>query len=227
MPCNCSGFTVSNYSNDFYSKFGGKTCWIRDYGQDDDLNGIYQVSNTLPAGEYTFYVYAKIDGAFSGSNNPGVFIRVTDTSDNILAESEHLTSVSSEYIRLIAPFEIATAQSVKVEIMISGRGSVDVDGAQLENNPFANAYNMLENGNFEHNSGWYVSSGVSYTSGTCFNMSHSLMMVGNLDFDRYATQIIKVKSKRSVRETFTLSGWAKGYGIPNHERDDVNTPQFR
>ena len=227
MPCNCSGFTVSNYSNDSYSKFGGKTCWIRNYGQDDDLNGIYQVSNTLPAGEYTFSVYAKIDGAFSGSDNPGVFIRVTDTSDNVLAESERLTSVSSEYIRLIAPFEIASAQSVKVEIMISGRGSVDVDGAQLENNPYANAYNMLENGNFERSSGWSYSSGVSYTSGTRFNMSRSLMMTGNLESECYARQNVTVKKTRSTRETFTLSGWAKGYGLPNHEREGITTPTFR
>lgn len=34
-------------------------------------------------------------------------------------------------------------------------------------------------------------------------------------------------SGRSVRETFTLSGWAKGYGLPNHERDGVKTPAFR
>ncbi len=26
---------------------------------------------------------------------------------------------------------------------------------------------------------------------------------------------------------FTLSGWAKGYGLPNHERDGVTTPMFR
>lgn len=56
MPYNCSGFTVSNYSSDSYSKFGGKSCRLRNYGQDDDLNGIYQVSDTLPAGEYTFSV---------------------------------------------------------------------------------------------------------------------------------------------------------------------------
>lgn len=62
MPCNCGGFQVSNYSNDSYTKFGGKTCWLRNYGQDCGINGIYQVTNTLPAGNYTFSVYARIDG---------------------------------------------------------------------------------------------------------------------------------------------------------------------
>ena len=227
MHCNCSGFTVSNYSNDSYSKFGGNTCWIRNYGQDDDLNGIYQDTNTLPAGEYTFSVYTKIDGAFSGNVNPGVFIRVTDTSNNILAESERLIERSSEYVRLIALFEITSAQSVKVQIMISGRGSVDVDGAQLENNPYANAYNMLENGNFERSSGWTLSSGTSYNSGTSFNMSHSIMISGNLESGCCVSQKVLVKKTRSTRETFTLSGWAKGYGLPNHERDGVMTPTFR
>lgn len=35
------------------------------------------------------------------------------------------------------------------------------------------------------------------------------------------------KKTRSTRETFTLSGWAKGYGLPNYERDGVTTPTFR
>lgn len=227
MPCNCGDFMVSNYIGDSYAKFGSKTCWIRNYGQDEDLNGMYQVSNTLPAGGYTFSVYAKVDSTFRGSNAPGVFIRVTDTADNILTESEHLAAVSAEYIRLIAPFEIKSAQSVKVEIMISGRGSVDVDGAQLENNPYANAYNMLENGNFERSNGWSMTSGVSYTGNTRFNMSRSLMITGDLESERHAYQTVPVKTTRSTRETFTLSGWAKGYGLPNHEREGIFTPTFR
>lgn len=71
---------------------------------------------------------------------------MTDTADNVLAESERLVACEAEYIRLIAPFVLTASKSVKVQILINGRGSVDVDGAQLENNAFANAYNLLENG---------------------------------------------------------------------------------
>ncbi|MFR1517684.1 MAG: RHS repeat-associated core domain-containing protein [Clostridia bacterium] len=228
MPCNCGSFFISNYNNDSYAKFGGKTCWMRNHGQERGINGIYQVTNVLPAGNYTFSAYARIDGAFSGCEDSGVFIRVTDTSDNILVESERLVSYDTEYIRLIAPFVLTSAKSVKVQILINGNGSVDIDAAQLENNAFANAYNMLENGNFERGTNsWSKTAGVSYSTSTRFNMSKSLYMSGNLTSSRYAYQKVTVKTSRSTRETFTLSGWAKGYGIVNRERDFAQAPQFR
>ena len=53
-------------------------------------------------------------------------------------------------------------------------------------------------------------------------------MNGAVSFDRYAYQTPAVRTTRSTRETFTLSGWAKGYGLPNHDREDVtNAPRFR
>ncbi len=228
MPCNCGSFQISNYSSDSYAKFGGKTCWMRDYGTDCGTNGIYQVTNILPVGKYAFSVYARIDGAFGGAENPGVFLRVTDTSDNILAESERISSYDTEYIRLIAPFELTIAKSIKVQILAEGRGSVDIDAAQLENNGFANAYNMLENGNFERGTdGWNTTAGVSYSTGTRFNMSKALYMSGDLDSIRYAYQKVAVKTNSSTRETFTLSGWAKGCGIVERERDNAPLPCFR
>lgn len=70
LPDNDSGFTVSNYNSESYAKFGGKTCWLRYYGSSLGENGIRQTSMTLPKGQYTFSVYAKIDGAFSGGEKP-------------------------------------------------------------------------------------------------------------------------------------------------------------
>jgi hypothetical protein len=166
--------------------------------------------------------------SFIGTN-PGAFIRVTDTAGNILGVSEHLVKSDSEYTRLIVPFELDAAQSVQVQILVNGKGTVYADAAQLENNPYANAYNMLENGNFERGtSGWTCSDDVYSTTGTCFNMSKSLYMSGAVSSDRYAYQTPAVRTTRSTRETFTLSGWAKGYGLPNHDREDVtDAPRFR
>ena len=89
---------------------------------------------------------------------------------------------------------------------------------------------MLENGNFERGtSGWSCeTAGVYSTTGTRFKMSKSLCMNGEVSSDRYAYQTPAVRTTRSTRETFTLSGWAKGYGLPNHDREDVaDTPRFR
>lgn len=229
MPGNCDDIYISNYAYEPYTKFGKKLLRMQSYNADCSENGVYQTTNSLPKGKYTFSVYLRVLSTFIGTN-PGAFIRVTDTSDNILGVSELLTSYDSEYTRLIVPFELSSAQSVKVQIVINGKGTIYADAAQLENNPYANAYNMLENGNFEcGTSGWTCeTAGVYSTTGTCFNMSKALYMSGSISSDRYAYQDVTVRTSRATRETFTLSGWAKGYGLPNHERDNVtNAPRFR
>ena len=58
-------------------------------------------------------------------------------------------------------------------------------------------------------------------------MTRSVKMTGKLSLVRNVYQDVAVKSPASTRETFTLSGWAKGYGIPVHERDGLSTPVFR
>lgn len=228
MPGNCGDLYISNYTYEPYAKFGKKVLRMQSNKADCNDNGVYQVTNTLSKGRYTFSAYLRVLSAFSGTD-AGAFIRVTDTSGNVLGVSEHLTKYDSEYTRLIVPFELDTAQCVQVQIVVNGKGTIFADAAQLENNPYANAYNMLENGNFERGtSGWTCSGGVYSTTDTCFNMSQSLYMIGAVLSDRYAYQTPAVRTTRSTRETFTLSGWAKGYGLPNHDRVDVtNAPRFR
>ena len=228
MPGNCGGLYISNYTYEPYTKYGKKLLRMQSDNADCKENGVYQVTNILPAGNYTFSVYLRVLSAFSGTTTPGAYLRVTDTADNVLAISEPLSAYDSDYIRLVAPFELTSSKSVKVQILVDGRGTVYADAAQLENNSFANAYNMLENGNFERSlSGWNTTAGASISTGTRFNMSRSLMMMGALDSSRYAYQAVTVKTNRSTKESFTLSGWAKGYGIVNRERDGSPDAQFR
>ena len=110
----------------------------------------------------------------------------------------------------------------------AGEGATCIDAAQSESNPYSNAYNMLANGNFERGmEQWICSAGASYSTTTRFNMSKSAYIVGNIDEQRQFSQIVTVKDECSTRETFTLSGWAKGHGLPDHDRDGVHTPLFR
>ena len=226
MSGNSSNYYISNYAYENYTKFGRKLLRMQSYNTDSIENGVYQITNTLPAGQYTFSAYLRIISAFSGTD-AGAFIRVIDSYGNVLGVSERLVKYDNDYTRLIVPFEIENEQCVQVQILVNGKGTVFVDAAQLENNTYANEYNMLENGNFENDSGWTLPIGTTYTGAACFNMSRSLMITGNIEFDRYSYQTVTVKKSRSTRETFTLSGWAKGYGLPNHERDGVVTPTFR
>ena len=227
MAGNSSGFYSNNYIYEAYAKFGKYVLRMQSSTANSVDNGMYQVTNTLPMGKYTFSAYVCVETDFTGGENPGAFVRVIAMDGRVLAESEHITKKDSEHIRLIAPFELDSAQSVQVQILINGKGALYAASAQLENNPYANAYNMLENGNFECTGGWELGSGVSYSSGLHFNMSRALMITGNLEEARNANQYVAVKRNRSTRETFTLSGWARGCGLPDHERDGIATPTFR
>ena len=236
MPGNEEKFWIDNYdSAEARTKFGAKLLLMRSYHTDSVENGVFQQTNMLPAGQYTFSAYMRAIANFNGGNNLGGYIRVVTMDGTVLAESEHIVMADPEYIRLIAPFEIPCAQSVQVQILLNGMGWIYVDAAQLENNPYANAYNMLENGNFEDIEyvgdfewikAWEYLTGVAYGDSTCFNMQHSMKIEGNLDEIREAHQDVAVKKSADTRETFVLSGWAKGYGIANHEREGLNTPKF-
>ena len=229
MACNCDDIYINNYANEAQAKFGKKVLRVKTEKQECAENGVYQVTKILPTGEYTLSAYAKVVTGFTDEGANGAYIRVTTTDGTVLAESEHICRKDSEFIRLVAPFELATAQSVIVQLLVNGKGTVYFDAPQLENNSFANAYNMLENGNFELDTcdaGWNMN-GAYYTSGVHFNMERSMYIVGELDRNYAAHQKVCVKTEQGTRESFTLSGWAKGWGLPTHERAGASTPTFR
>ncbi len=225
--CSCTTATVIDcrYNSDRFRRYILK---IEATDSTAANNTVTQNTISLAAGEYTFSAYVRVARKFTGDNS-GAFIRVSTSGGTVLAVSEKLTNTNSQYIRLIAPFEIDYTQSVKVEFVLDGSGFVYVCAPQLENNPFANDYNMIQNGNFEMSySYWaYRSANCSVSTSTRFNLNRSMYMIGDVNSTRYCGQIIYPITDRSVRETFTLSGWAKGYGLPMHDRNGSRIPTFR
>ena len=211
-------------------KFGEKAYYINSIDSIHNENGMYQLTQVIPAGWYTFSAYILVDSAIIGDDGCGAYIRVTDTDGNVLAESDRLTESDTEYTRLITSFKLDKAQSVRVEIVIEGKGAIYADAAQLENNPFASPYNMVENGNFEQgNESWHYmfSEGNGVSTATSFDMSKSFAIPGIISREHCIYQTVNLNPDPNVRGTYTLSGWAKGRGLPNHEREDVIAPRFR
>ncbi len=141
MPANCDGIRIEPFPTEQYSVFGKKVLLVESLNTNCTANGVYQTSIELPKGEYTFSSYIRTRTSFTGGMTPGAYIRVTDTSGNILAESEHLVAADSEFVRLTAPFTLTSAKKVQTQILLNGKGTLYADGAQLENNDCANAYN--------------------------------------------------------------------------------------
>ncbi len=196
---------------------------------DAGRDGVYQLTNLLESGEYTFSAYVRLLADVERAQGTGgVFLRVTDTADNVLAEGERLLKKSEDYVRLVLPFTLQTAQSVKVWICVEGKTELYADAAQLEKNPFASPYNLLQNGNFFRGKEyWDVSSYGTVSSDDSFNGKNSLALQGGLAVARSASQSVNVRTFTNVRESFTLSGFAKASAVPAKDRENGKTSQFR
>lgn len=225
MPGNTEQFEVSAGEHELEVPYH-KNSLKMVTGAGSVANGVYQQTEILPEGKYTFSAYVKVSADIVGDTEPGVYIRVTDLSGNVLAESEHI-SINTDYVRLVEDFEMMNSQAVRVQILVNGAGITFVNAPQLENNSVANYYNLLENGQFEHGATGWNMNGASVTAAEAFNMEKSLGISGELDAPKYAYQDVSVNSLKSTRETFSLSGWAKGYGLNNRERENGQEALFR
>ena len=220
---NDENFVCNTLRTEADAKFGKYALYMQSTNRNAIGNGITQTV-TLPAGEYTFSAYLRVVSPFSDGG--GAYLQIVSGS-NILGVSERLTTVDSDYTRLILPFTLAQETAVSAYINVDGAGTVLIDGAQLERNPYASAYNMLENGGFEdYTMGWGCAMEASGVDSTSFDMLRSLCIPGDLSSERAAKQEVFVRTAATTRETFTLAGWAKGYGIPCHEREGAPLPVF-
>ena len=222
-------FSCSRRYDETTAKYG-KCSLVIESSSDQCLEqGLQQAVSNVCAGEYTFSAYLRVARKITEADNPGAYIRVVDAAGNVLAESEHLSAADREYIRISVSFELESNQDVTVQVLMDGKGVVYANAAQLERGASASDYNMILNGNFTNTEdwNWVMSAGAQMDSSAYFSRPNALMITGNLDEKRNAYQVVPVFQKRSTRENFTLSGWAKGCGIPVHDRDDMPAPQFR
>ena len=202
--------------------FGKKVLYMRSLSEEIVGNGVTQTVSGLPAGQYTFSVYVSPKSHLYSAKDLKAYIKVTSATGTVLSQSEYVSMYDDEFVRIIAPFELLNTEDVTVHILLDGKGIVYAEAAQLENNPFANKYNIMEDGNFELDSvKWRKSLNASLSTDDKFNMSKSLCIYGDIDSKQNAVQTIPVQIRRTEKEVFTLSGWAKGSGLPRRERYDI------
>lgn len=90
-------------------------------------SGVYQLTNILPVGEYTLSANVRIEKEYDGMDNCGVFLRISDVSGNLLAESEHVAKSSTEYTPLSVTASLSEDRAVVVGIYTNGAGKTYVD----------------------------------------------------------------------------------------------------
>ena len=218
------GVTRALCENESDTKLG-KKCLSLCGAEASSSGGVEKRSAMLFSGEYTLSAYVRITESFEGEDC-GVFLRAYDGDDTFLGESEKISKADGDYTRLILPFvRNEVPMAVRVQILTKGKGVALVDGVQLENNAYATPYNFLENSGFEWGTEpWSVPSDATH-SADAFHSEGSLCLVGSLLEKKAATQSVSVKTSPSIREAFTLSGWAKSVSLPSRAGEDA--PAFR
>jgi len=186
-------------------------------------SGIYQTV-TLPAGYYTLSAYINIDPSLEVDfTSKGAFLSVVNSSNTVLCRSDYKSLQGIE--RLFCSFTLASASTVKIKIGGNFSGNIIADAAQLENSDTVNDYNILNNGNFEDGqSSWQTGtdqalsvypSVFSILTTDKFNMTKSLKITGGTS--SFVYQSAAVNKFIDVKETFTLSGWAKSENVVKNE----------
>ena len=224
---NIESTQIRTHDTDGYSKYALGALEVLTNNTHPVKNGVYQETLTLPAGDYTFSSYVEIRNTYNDDHR-GSYLAVTFPDGTVIAESEKIISPVREKIRLTLPFTLTEATAVKVHLYVDGLSCSYFSCPQLERSSAANAYNPLANGNFEHGlSGWTTVGSAAISETEHFNMSKSLKIEGSLSETRGVYRRVKVKKEQFTRETFTLSGWAKGISLPAKEREDCPDPVFR
>ncbi len=222
-----TGWTATSVTSQNFNYFNSESeyCYIGKsalglYGNDIPSNepqGVYQQTEVLPKGEYTFSAYMRVN-SFNKEDAPYGFIRVSDTEENILAVSETIDKYDTSYYRLTATFTLESDIAVKAELLMYGTGYVYADAVQLEKGAFANDYNIFENSDFSRDTtDW---SNTNFSTEDYFSGTRSLKLTA----PGGAQQTVYCDSSLGTRETFTLSGWAKAPDILS--RGDYEYPQY-
>ena len=220
--------SITDYASNV--KYGRKSVYMFAHELSNAYNSLYQ-EITLPKGKYTFSTHVKVAYCYDNEPQTGAHILVTHQNGAVLAESEHFKTRTSGFVRLVASFELAEETTVRLHLATDCHSSIYFNAPQLEKNEFANPYNMLSNSNFEQQlNGWTVAeeaTNVAVSTDASFNMTSSLKISSELGVEGYASQKILPKEPYGTRETFTLSGWAKGCALVARERNEAEPAVFR
>lgn len=223
-----SYLTAEAVTDSCHAKFGNKYLKIVSSSSSSTQLGVSQTFNNLPAGHYTLSAYVQAVTKFTCDKYAsGAYIMICNSDGYIIAESAKVREPDSDYTRLIAPFELLENQTITIYLVVDGSGEARFNAPQLEKNPFANKYNMLTNSSFENSRTGWTPSTIDISTEDCFDEDHSLKLTGNLTKTVSASQYPSIRTDKDTRETFTLSGWAKGFALPARERNGIEkSPEF-
>lgn len=178
-----------------------------------------------PGKTYTLSAYVKTSG-MSGSGT-GAYLALM-LSGSTVATSEAITT-TQDWTRLEVTYtHPATASTTSIVPCLQNgtSGTAYFDCVQFEKSANASRYNLIENGDFRHTSGWTNNSAcgsndrrVSSSGTAAAEMnSYAYRVYGEATKDKRVSQTINVSG--SAGDVFSVAGWAKGDSVPMVEKSN-------
>ena len=172
--------------------------------------GTVQQSVTVTAGKYTLSAYLrKKAGTGSFAANTA---NIELTGGGATAASQLIRDTQGEFQRISCTLEVESETVIVAKFVSRGTEWAYFSGVQLQKGETAGDYNYLHDGSFErgtNSSGW---SGNNFAIVATENHegSYCAKLSGATE-EQHFVQRVYVHYKKSTRETFEFSGWAKAY----------------
>ena len=175
----------------------------------------------IPKGEVmTFSAYVKTNGSQAKLTLGG-------------EESQSLSG-TGDWTRLEVSYTNNTEadQSIYAGVVTTGTGTAYVDCIQLEMNPTASRYNLIENGDFRAgNNGWYSGNDLVAESklvdkepATAQLGGKAYHAEGNPTGENRISQTVNISGEKG--DTFVLTGWAKGDAVPTPKESNESKQRY-
>ena len=183
-----------------------------------------QTLNLVKGKTYTFSAYTKTND-ISSSNNKGaaLFMYYQDSAGNWKIIEGNYVNGTTSFNRQEVTFTLPTnAYSTTVyarAAIIQETGTAYFDSLQLEEGTIANRYNLVENANFEFDTGiplFWSANGHCDANDTSVNVekafgTRSVRLNGAADKTKNFSQNIKVSGSKD--DVFVVGGWGKGSSV--------------
>ena len=153
----------------------------------DRQRGMWQTVSLECGQSYVFSCYLKLD-QYNSNPNHGVYLMAKSTNGSTVFRSD-MISVRGDFQRVVLPFKVDSAcgETFTVGIYIDGNVKAKAIAPQLEKGTALSPYNYLS------------------SDKTTYSITGSAECEGPKK-----VTTVKVPSAKDVKETFTLSGYAKG-----------------
>lgn len=195
------------------------------------LRCIFNKPITLTAGKtYTYSGYVKTTDSSQFDENGKIYLRIIDGSEQQLCTSAVIRKKTSPdiedgWVQIYTSYKPSETATYTLQVVSDHvKGTMYYDDFQVEESESPSKYNILDNGDAEWTAYWTTDHNAEYYANAKYTGSTGIRIQGHPNEIRYTTYTVPMNE--SSNNTFLLSGWGKGYSVPDTSSNDCGKRYF-